>query len=651
MCGIVGEINFDPEARVDPGQIRRMADSLGHRGPDDDGVWVSNNAGLGHRRLAIIDLSPLGRNPMCNENGTVWIVFNGEIYNFKDLRPQLESHGHHFRSNTDTEVILHLYEEHGPKCVQFLRGMFAFAIWDMRTKALLLARDRLGVKPLYYTLNDSHLIFGSEIKAILRRDYARYSPDMAALHQFLLWQCIPAPRTAFAGVKKLPPASTLTWRQGGQVEIKQYWHLEARPKVVKSIPTLASEIRDIVQEATQLRLVSDVPLGVFLSGGVDSACVLAAAYKETSERLNTFSVVFGHEQFDESMYARQLAQQFNTKHHEFHVTPKIMDLLPKMAALFDEPFADPAAIPTYYLAQLTREHVTVALSGDGGDEAFGGYQRYLALKFLSGLKRIPGARRFAALHKLIPYQTRERGRLRYLREVLGLAELSSYEQYRALMLGMIDEEAWHSFYTDSFRQLAEDEENHFLAGWAMTKPVSPLSAAMLSDTLGYIPDCLNVKVDICSMAFGLEVRSPFLDHKLVEACAQIPETLKIHGMTQKYILKQAFMREVPSNILHRKKAGFSLPLADWFRSDLREITNDLLLSSQSRIRALFDVKKIQSMIHEHLTRRRNWHIQLWRLLVLENWLQSVSSVPASQDEDMFSVTQNSICSHASQLPA
>jgi asparagine synthase (glutamine-hydrolysing) len=219
------------------------------------------------------------------------------------------------------------------------------------------------------------------------------------------------------------------------------------------------------------------------------------------------------------------------------------------------------------------------------------------------------------------------------------------------MLGMIDEEAWDSFYTDSFRQFAEDEENHFLAGWAMTKPVSPLSAAMLSDTLGYIPDCLNVKVDICSMAFGLEVRSPFLDHKLVEACAQIPETLKIHGMTQKYILKQAFMREVPSNILHRKKAGFSLPLADWFRSDLREITNDLLLSSQSRIRALFDVKKIQSMIHEHLTRRRNWHIQLWRLLVLENWLQSVSSVPASQDEDMFSVTQNSICSHASQLPA
>ncbi len=625
MCGIAGRVNFSPDHKVTPEQVRPMVDALRHRGPDDDGVWTHANVGLGHRRLSIIDLSPQGRNPMCNEDGSIWIVFNGEIYNFQELRPDLEAAGHRFNSNTDTEVILHLYEEYGAGCVQFLRGMFAFAIWDTRSRSLLLARDRMGVKPLYYSVRHSSLLFGSEIKAILRADESATAVDFTALHQFLLWQCIPAPRTGFRDIKKLPPASILTWRQGDQIKIEKYWTLEAAPPRRGNAAELVADVRNLVQEATRLRLIADVPVGVFLSGGVDSACVLAAVRKQTSGPVSTFSVAFGHKQFDESHHARQLAEHFNTDHHEFDVTPKVMELLPEMASLFDEPFADPAAVPTYYLSKLTREHVKVALSGDGGDEAFGGYQRYLALKALTRLSQVPGARTLAGLHRLIPYNASERSHLRYFREVLSLAGLPSRQQYRALLLGMVDEPSWNQSYLRSVREQIEDEDDNgqFLAGWNSGSADRPLTAAMLSDTLGYIPHCLNTKVDICSMACGLEVRSPFLDHKLVEMCIGIPESLKIRGVQQKYILKQAFKSEIPAAILHREKAGFGMPLADWFRDELRELAHDILLSPQARVRDIIEIDQIQSMLAEHASRKRNWHIPLWRLLVLETWLQSV----------------------------
>ena len=633
MCGIVGKVNFDPEQPVGAHQIRRMTVSLRHRGPDDAGVWTDGRIGLGHRRLSIIDLSPNGRNPMSNEDGTIWIVFNGEVYNFHELRPSLEAAGHRFKSRTDTEVILHLYEELGPMCVKELRGMFAFAIWDSRPQRLLLARDRLGVKPLHYSVTRSGLLFASEIKALFATGEIDAEPDPVSLHQFLLWQCIPSPRTGFCAVSKLPPASILTWQPGSDVSIQKYWELDYSHPIEAGTTELSEQVRDSVQEATNLRLVADVPVGIFLSGGIDSACVLAAARRANHGKIQSFSVTFGHEQFDESRHARLLAEHFQTEHHEFHVTPVVMDLLPEMAVLFDEPFADAASIPTYYLSKLTREHVKVALSGDGGDEAFAGYQRHLALKVLGWLSRVPGSAALSALRVLLPYGSGERSMLRYVKEILSLLGRTPAQKYRAMLLGMTDEEQWSSFYTEEFRELISGSDDHaqsFLLGWDTPSVPDDIARATASDTLGYIPECLNVKVDIASMACGLEVRSPLLDHKLVEFSARIPSRQKIRGTRQKYILKHAFKNELPEGILKRGKAGFGMPLATWLRGGLRGSTEETLLARDSCIRGLLRPDKIKLMLNEHATSKRNWHVQLWRLLVLEHWLKAnAARVPAS----------------------
>jgi asparagine synthase (glutamine-hydrolysing) len=622
MCGIVGKVNFDRQP-VDPDQIRRMADSVRHRGPDDEGVWTGDGVGLGHRRLSIIDLSASGRNPMCNEDETIWIVFNGEIYNFQELRPQLEASGHKFRSHTDTEVILHLYEDHGAACVEQLRGMFAFAIWDRRARQLLLARDRLGVKPLYYQEDASGLRFGSEIKAILSDEEVEAIPDSGSIHDFLVWQCIPGPRTGFQGIRKLPPASILTWQTGAEVTIQKYWELDCAQPRQQSSDELACEVSALVQEATRIRLVADVPVGIFLSGGIDSACILAAARVANSGPLRTFSVTFGNNAFDESRFARRLAQHFETEHSEFEVNADVVRDLPRVTALFDEPFADIAAIPTWHLARLTRDHVTVALSGDGGDEAFGGYHRYLALKGLGLAAQFGGAKWLPKLQSLLPRRSADRSRLRYLRELLGISGKSPEQQYRALFLGMFDGEQWVDLYTDDFRTIAsEANPEGLLPPWNSLQGVDDLARAMASDTLYYIPECLNVKVDICSMACGLEVRSPFLDHKLVEFCARIPTSQKLSGFDQKHILKHAFRDELPREILGRGKAGFGLPLAEWIRGPLRDLTYDTLLAPAASVHSMVRPAAIRKILEEHMEGTRNWHVQIWRLLVLEIWLQA-----------------------------
>lgn len=626
MCGIVGKLNFNSGRPVRREQIETMTDSLRHRGPDDDGVWVSGNVGLGHRRLSIIDLSPDGRNPMCNEDGTIWIVFNGEIYNFQALRQVLLARGHCFRSRTDTEVILHAYEEYGPRCVEHFRGMFAFAIWDGVRRELLLARDRLGVKPLFYSATSSSILFASEIKAIMSSGDIEPTPDPVSIHEFLLWQCIPSPRTGFQNIKKLPPASILTWREGGDVEIEKYWELDYTPHSLPA-PDVERHVRQMVEEATRLRLVADVPVGIFLSGGIDSACVLAAAHDSMPGKIKTFSVAFGHKDFDESPYARLLAKHFETDHHELEVTPDALQLLPKMAEMFDEPFADSSAIPTYYLCKYTSEHVKVALSGDGGDEAFGGYQRYLALKGLQLLHRIPGEKWISLVRSLLPHRAVGRSKQRYLRELLPIVKREAREQYRAIFLGLMEADQWHSLYHDDFlNELAGAGDGDFLFGWDAPSAPDVLTRAMAADTFSYIPEDLNVKVDICSMACGLEVRSPFLDHKLVEFCASMPSSLKIHGMQQKYILKQAFRKELPSEILKRGKAGFALPISEWFRGELREFARDTLLADRSHLRGIFHSNRIQLMLDEHASSKRNWHSQIWRLLILEGWFQAVADL-------------------------
>jgi asparagine synthase (glutamine-hydrolysing) len=623
MCGIVGKINFQSDHYVHFDQIKWMADSLRHRGPDDEGIWVNRSVGLGQRRLSIIDLSEDGRNPMCNEDGTVWITFNGEIYNFQELRSELEAKGHKFRSRTDTEVIVHLYEEYGSALIQHLRGMFAFALWDTRLRQLMLVRDRLGVKPLYYSLTKSGLLFGSEIKAILASGEISPTPDSTSIHQFLLWQCIPSPRTGFNEIKKLPPASFLLWQAKSGVRIEKYWELDCSQQLDANVDEITERVENLTEEATRIRLVADVPVGIFLSGGIDSACVLAAARKSNSKRIKTFSVSFSDKAYDESRYARIVAKHFDTDHHEFEAGLKIMDVLPQMARLFDEPFADAAAVPTYYLSKLTRQHVTVALSGDGGDEAFGGYDRYKALKALGWFSRVPGSKWLKSMYSLIPYSSGKHSRLRYARELLKISGQEPQVQYTSMFLGMFGSEQWKSLYSADFRNSLNGEGDDNFLSWD-SNGRDNLSRAMAADTQRYIPDCLNVKVDICSMAFGLEVRSPFLDHKLIEFAARIPSRLKIHGMKQKYILKRAFAKDLPAEILRRGKSGFSVPLAEWFRGDLREFARDTLTSKQSNVRSMFQLPMINQMFEEHAAGTRNWHVQLWRLLILENWLQATA---------------------------
>jgi len=622
MCGIVGKLNFNSAKHVDPDQIREMSDSIRHRGPDDGGVWTKGNVGLGHRRLSIIDLSASGRNPMCNEDGTVWIVFNGEIYNFQELRRSLEQRGHQFRSCTDTEVIVHLYEEVGTSCVQQLSGMFAFAIWDERRRALMLARDRLGKKPLYYSLNGARLIFGSELKAVLRSGEADSTPDLESIHQFLLWQCIPSPKTVFSEINKLPPASVLLWQEGKEVRVEKYWSLNYADPLRGSEAEIAADVRELTVEATRARLVADVSVGIFLSGGIDSACVLASARKTYAGPIQTFSVTFAEQEFDESKYARLLAQHFSTDHHEFHATPNIVELLTHMGRLFDEPFADPSAIPTYYLSQLTREHVKVALSGDGGDEAFGGYIRYRAMKMLGSVGLLPGVKYLAVLRRLLPYRITGQSRARYLREMLSVLGCTAEEQYKAVFLGMMQAEQWKQLYTPEFRAALNGKSDEDFIQWNGHGEPDELACAMASDTLRYVPECLNVKVDLASMACGLEVRSPFLDHKLVEFSARIPSGMKVKWRTQKAVLKRAFERDLPRKILHRKKSGFTVPLSKWFRHELRDFAHCSLLSKTSGIQDVISQDKIVAMLREHREGKRNWHVQLWRLLVLENWLQA-----------------------------
>jgi asparagine synthase (glutamine-hydrolysing) len=623
MCGIVGKIHFDRHLPVDREEIEKMAEAVLHRGPDDHGAWVQNNVGLAHRRLSIIDLSSSGRNPMCNEDGTVWIVFNGEIYNFQELRPLLEARGHRFRSHTDTEVILHSYEEFGDDCVRHFRGMFAFALWDCRKRRLLLARDRLGVKPLFYTATSRGLLFGSELKAILSSGDVDPLPDPTSIHQFLLWQCIHSPRTGFQGIHKLQPASVLIWQEGGVLEVKKYWQLDYSQPWTAPAPELTEHVRSLIDEATRIRLVADVPLGLFLSGGIDSACVLAAARKSVPGKIKTFSVAFGHQDFDESPYSRQLAKHFDTDHHELQVTPDALQLLPRMAKFFDEPFADSSAIPTYYLCNYTSQHVTVALSGDGGDEAFGGYDRYLALKGLQALARVPGSRLLPYLRGILPNRPTGRSKSRYLHELLKVLHYDAREQYRIIFLGMMEADRWTATYSQDFRRLVNGAgEGDFLYGWDTPSVPDYLTRAMAADTMSYIPEDLNVKVDICSMACSLEVRSPFLDHKLVEFCARIPSTHKIHGTTQKHILKHAFRTELPKEIIQRGKAGFAVPISAWFRGELKEFARDTLLSAHSHTGDVFDREKVRMMLEEHASGKRNWHSQLWRVLILENWFQA-----------------------------
>jgi asparagine synthase (glutamine-hydrolysing) len=619
MCGIAGRFNFRNDAPVDLRVLNAMSALLAHRGPDGCGVHADGSVGLAHRRLAVIDLSDAGCQPM-SYGDDLWITYNGEIYNFPWLRTELEKIGCVFRTQSDTEVILAAYRVWGADCVKKLRGMFAFAIWDGPARTLLLARDRIGKKPLYYRLDQEGLAFASEPKAFLAEPGFAVAPEPQSLLCYLALQYVPAPRSAFAGVSRLPPAHVLIVNRDG-VRMERYWRLSFQNKRHIKEADATDELFARLKHATSLRLISDVPLGAFLSGGIDSGLTVAMMAQLGAGRVRTFSIGFEERRYDELRYAAQVAHRFGTEHHELVVKPDVLAILPKLIWHYNEPYADSSAIPTWYLADMTRRSVTVALTGDGGDESFAGYDRYTATRLAGWYDRLP--RGLAS---------------RVQRAVTGLPPMAGLRSWTRLQrfaaaLPQPREQRYASLMTPfSPRDLSDLCQPEFLHAAGDIDPMNELSrryaesdatdfidATLDVDVNTYLPDDLLVKVDIATMAHGLEARNPFLDHELMEFAASLPSTYKLHGLTQKYLLKMAARPVLPAEVVDRPKRGFAVPIDTWFRGPLRPFLSDVLLDSTARGRGYFRQPAVERMIHEHTTGVRKRHHQLWSLLVFELW--------------------------------
>ena len=625
MCGICGKLNFE-KRDIEERLIQKMASTLVHRGPDDEGTFVKGQMGLGHRRLSILDLSSAAHQPMGNEDGDVWIVFNGEIYNFLELKNDLIKKGHTFHSNSDTEVIIHLYEEEGASCVEKLRGMFAFAIWDDKNKTLFMARDRVGKKPLFYYLGKNSLLFASEIKAILQDPEVERKPDFLAIHHYLTYQSVPSPFSAFKGIKKLLPAHCLICRDG-QVNVKRYWRLSYHPKF--SVRTharekeLEVELVDRVKEAVKIRLLSDVPLGAFLSGGIDSSAVVGLMSQEMKEPVKTFSIGFYEESYDELKYAKMVADRFKTDHTEFKVRPDAVEVLPKIVWHYNEPFADPAAIPSYYVSNLAREHVTVALNGDGGDESFAGYDRYIANELAMKFDIVPELLRkklFPLIAACLPISSDSNSffwRLKRFMQTLAL----SPELRNAHWLCHFTNDMKTRLYSEGFKTMSRgvDSFDVILDRYAQAEPGHFTDRTLCADVALYLQDTLLVKMDIASMANSLEARSPFLDHKLMEFVAKIPPRLKLKRGKTKIILKNAFKDILPWEVIKRKKMGFGVPLDHWFRNELKDMAYQTLLGQRCIERGYFNGSFIRKLLDEHAAKKWNWQYHIYNLLMLELW--------------------------------
>ncbi len=623
MCGINGRVNYRTGAPVAAGTLEAMCDLLQHRGPDGFGVWTDGDVGFGHRRLAVIDPSSAGRQPLSTPDGRFTITFNGEIYNFQDLRRDLEQTGCRFVSRTDTEVILRAYERYGTGCLERLRGMFAFAIWDAHERRLFAARDRAGQKPFYYREDADGLAFASEPKAFLAEPSFVPEVDPEALFHYLSFQYVPSPGSAFRGLRRLPPAHFLIVDRG-RVTIDRYWTLRYSPKAPVSAADATEQIRTELAEATRIQLVSDVPLGAFLSGGIDSSLVVALM-AQAGGRVKTFSIGFDDQEYDELAYARQVADRFGTDHHEAIVRPDAVAILPKLVWHYNEPFADSSAVPTLYLSEMTRRHVTVALNGDAGDESFAGYERYAASRLAARLDAIPLPARRA-----LARWTRTRG--------LGGRPRSTQSRLQRFLQAAADSRArryarWMFHFDDSrkreictpellARAGAHESGAYYDALFALSPHEDLLDATLRADVERYLPDDLLIKVDIATMAYGLESRSPLLDHVLMERAAVLPVDLKLHGTTKKYLLKRIARGLLPDAVIDRPKMGFGVPLDRWFRGPLRELAHDVLLGSRLRSRGYFQPDAVERLLREHESGQRNWHYQLWNLLVLELWHQT-----------------------------
>jgi asparagine synthase (glutamine-hydrolysing) len=596
-----------------------------HRGPDDEGIYTAAHIGLGERRLSIIDLASSACPPLSNEDRTLWLVFNGEIYNFQELRKQLQEHGHRFATNGDTEAIVHLYEDEGVACLQKLRGMFAFALWDKRREILFCARDRLGKKPFCYTKTNDSLIFGSEIKAITADPEVSITPNFYAIDQYLTYQFVPSPLTAFEGIHRLAPGHFVLCSITGDLKIERYWEPPLSEKIEASEEDIQLEILRHLSESVRLRMISDVPLGAFLSGGIDSSVVVALMARESAKRVKTFSIGFEEEDFNELPYARLVADRYGTEHHEVVVKPNAIEVLPILVRHYNEPFSDSSALPTYYVSKITHQHVTVALSGDGGDESFAGYVNYAAILHWKKWDVLPLAlRRLVArtalpLLSLFPYNNTA---ARFHRG-FGMLGAMNIKQRRLSYGTTLKPEEKRLAYTSLFRDLisrAPVPEDP-LAAYPWEQGMDDLDWLMRHDQNFYLPDCLMVKTDIASMANSLEVRCPFLDHEFLEFAATIPSGLKRDAMDGKIILKRAVKDLLPNEILNKPKMGFGVPITKWFRSNLAPMLKETLLDEESARRGLFEQHLLQKMVSEHIEGRRDWSNRLWAFLFLELWFR------------------------------
>jgi asparagine synthase (glutamine-hydrolysing) len=622
VCGIAGIAYADPRHPVDRELLVRMTSILAHRGPDADGFHTGPGIGLGHRRLSIIDLAT-GDQPMFNEDGTVVAVFNGEIYNFKELRESLIARGHRLVTSSDTEVIVHAYEDEGPDCVKRLRGMFALAVWDASRRRLLLARDRAGKKPLYYAHDGERIAFASELKGLLQDGGIKRSIRLEAMDDYLTFGVVPAPDTIFQDIAQLPPAHWLVW-EDGRVRLGEYWDVPFGQVVERTETQALEELDDVLQDAVRVRLVSDVPLGAFLSGGVDSTAVVEAMSRLRHGPVVTTAVGFAERELSELHHARAVADHLRTVHHEVLVRPDAANVLPQLVWHLDEPFADSSAVPTYYVSKAAREHVTVALSGDGGDELFAGYERRYGLnRFEARLRRwIPGPVRRHVLGPLGRVYPKADWLPRPVRARYVLQNVStSFERAYAADLSLFRPEDRDALLTPEFKRQIRGHDplaaltRHF----DRVRGLDSLSQLLYVDFKTWLANDILVKVDRMSMANSLEVRAPLLDHKVIEFAASLSPTFKLRGPTSKYLLKRHLEQRLPRFTAHRPKQGFELPVAAWLRGDLREMAGDLLLSDRAVNRGHVQPDRVRALWSRHQRRIQNHAAQLWALMVLELW--------------------------------
>jgi asparagine synthase (glutamine-hydrolysing) len=641
MCGIAGKINFN--GPVDGELLHRMCSAMQHRGPSSRGTYLADGVAIGMQRLAIIDVAG-GEQPMFNEDRSIAVVMNGEIYNFQALRDELIGRGHTFASHADTEVLVHLYEELGERMVDRLRGMFAFAVWDSRRRELLLGRDRVGKKPLFWSRRGTTVWFASELMAMLQDPDVERTPDRHAIASYLTFQYVPDPLCAFSGIEKLPPATTLRITAHDQTA-SEYWALDYEHKLKDTpVPELEERLRELLWESTRLRLISEVPLGAFLSGGIDSSAVVAAMAGQMSEPVKTFSIGFGSEDFDELHHARAVAEHFSTDHHEFRVEPEAMSILPKLARHYGEPYADPSAIPSFYLAELTGRHVTVALNGDGGDESFAGYRRYVGSSMPARFDWLP-----QPLRHLLPQIVRPLGegerlnsnrtRIQRLARAIAMDERDRYAHW----MSSFPADMHDSVFTPEFASSLGDWQANGLVSdrWVASTATARVDQMLDVDVHTYLPGDLLVKMDIATMAYSVEARSPFLDHHMMEFAASLPAHLKLQGMQGKRILKSALRGVIPDTILDRRKMGFGVPLLHWFRDELKDLPADVLLDPGARSREYVRPEAVERMIREHQAAAADHSLRLWVLLQLEYWHREVVDSPLLEDFDAHAVAASS----------